>query len=324
MTVARRKLISLDVTSWYHCTSRCVRRAYLCGRDKLTKRNLDHRKAWIEELLLELTTVFCIEVAAYAVMSNHYHVVIKVDQNRADSLTDQQVVERLLKIYKGSDLIKRMALGDSFSSSEQKQLTKDLQNWRQLLTDVGRFFGYINQTVARRANKEDDCTGRFWEGRFSSQAILDDASLIRVLCYVDLNPIRAKQTQTATQSPYTSIKQRTNSSDSCLVPFSKSNKTGSESTGEITVELPNTNYIPMTFEGYCQLLDWTARKIKLGGDLSKISDPPASVEVFGFSEEQWMAAMQKNLRWRQKALGSIDRIREYATAVGQKWIWAKQ
>ena len=83
MTVARRKLIHLDSTPYYHRMARCVRRAFLCGDDRYSGKNYDHRKQWIVDKLKELAGVFAIDICAYAVLSNHYHVVLRVDQDRA-------------------------------------------------------------------------------------------------------------------------------------------------------------------------------------------------------------------------------------------------
>lgn len=99
MTQARQEQVSLDATAFYHCYVRCVRRAFLCGEDRVTGQSFEHRKQWIVSRLKFLSYVYAIDICAYAVMSNHYHVVLHVDKARADAWTDQEVVERWLQLY---------------------------------------------------------------------------------------------------------------------------------------------------------------------------------------------------------------------------------
>ena len=94
MAKARSRLISLADTPYYHCIARCVRRTYLCGYDKLNQKNFDHRKTWLVERIKFLAAVFCIDIAAYAIMSNHYHLVLRVNTDKAKLLTPDEVLTR--------------------------------------------------------------------------------------------------------------------------------------------------------------------------------------------------------------------------------------
>lgn len=105
MTRPRTELIALEATPWYHVVSRCVRRAFLCGQDPGSGQNYEHRRGWIEARLRQLAGVFAIDIGAYAVMSNHYHIVLKVDQPRAADWSDDEVLERWTRLFSGPLLV---------------------------------------------------------------------------------------------------------------------------------------------------------------------------------------------------------------------------
>ncbi len=111
MTKPRSSLISLSDTPWYHVVNRCVRRAFLCGDDAHTGKNYDHRRAWIVDRVKQLAGVFAIDVAAYAVMSNHYHLVLRVDAERAQGWSNEEVLRRWTQLFDGPLLVQRLLSG---------------------------------------------------------------------------------------------------------------------------------------------------------------------------------------------------------------------
>jgi REP element-mobilizing transposase RayT len=211
MTKPRTELIALEATPWYHVVSRCVRRAFLCGQDHASGQNYEHRRGWIEARLRQLAGVFAIDIAAYAVMSNHYHIVLKVDQPRAVDWSDDEVLERWTRLFSGPLLVQRYLNADTraqMGEAELDAVARWAETYRQRLADLSWFMRVLNEAIARQANAEDGVTGRFWEGRFKSQALLDEQALLAAMAYVDLNPIRANMAETPEASDYTSIQAR--------------------------------------------------------------------------------------------------------------------
>ncbi len=208
MTLARYQQVSLHQTPYYHCISRCVRRAYLFGNDPVSGQNFDHRKIWLVGRIKQLSEQFAIDVCAYAVMSNHYHLVLFVNSDQAKSWTDEQVVERWTTLFpRNADLLATLS-NNSASRTAKAKYDEQIALWRHRLSDISWFMRCLNEPIARRANKEDECTGRFWEGRFKSQALLDERALVSCMAYVDLNPVRAGIAKSLEGSDFTSIQER--------------------------------------------------------------------------------------------------------------------
>ena len=208
MTRARYQQISLDETPYYHCVSRCVRRAYLCGKDPVSGHDFDHRKAWLVVRIKELAAQFAVDVCAYAVMSDHYHLVLHVDQKKAMQWKDSEVIDRWSKLFP-RNAVKIETLKKNIKYKSAKNILKNqISLWRERLTDISWFMRCLNEYIARRANIEEECTGRFWEGRFKSQALLDEKALVTCMAYVDLNPIRKGISGSLEFSDFTSIQER--------------------------------------------------------------------------------------------------------------------
>jgi len=292
MTVARSQQVSLDHTPYYHCTARCVRRAFLCGNDHYSGRNFDHRRQWIENRLIELSQIFAIDLLAYAIMSNHYHVVVRINSEKAANWSDADVIERWGHIY---------------SIPESEVLEERVTLWRARLADLSWYMRCINEKLARRANREDKCKGRFWEGRFKSQALLDEAALIKCMAYVDLNPIRAKMARTPEQSAHTSIRSRIAGTAGHLLPFSSNANTRQFS-------------IPMRYEEYLLLVDGTGRVLRPGKRAAIPVNMAPILARLGMESTDWIREMKYYGLWYYRAVGSLHSLKSYAEHLGQKWL----
>ncbi len=342
MTKARSEQISLEDTSYYHCYVRCVRRAYLCGTDAVTGESFEHRKQWIVSRLRFLSYIYAIDVCAYAVMSNHYHTVLHVDAERAASWSDQDVVERWLQLYKGNALVDRWLKNPA--DMDAASLTKVRENialWRERLCDISWFMRGVNETVARMANEEEGCKGRFWEGRFKSQALLDEAAILGCMVYVDLNPVRAAMTDDVTHSDFTSIQQRLgdyakaksqhtqvekaiikrvdkqqmlkqelglgSQPDALLMPF--------DGCAHTSVHMA----LPFTLEDYFALVDATGRVVRddKRGALD-VGLQPLVVRL-GIEPDEWVKHVRNFGRSYGDCAGSVASMTHYAHKKGLCW-----
>ncbi|QGX41530.1 transposase [Permianibacter aggregans] len=335
MTRARSSLVSLSDTPYYHVVGRCVRRAFLCGFDKLTNQDYSHRKIWVLERLRQLSSVFCIELCAYAVMSNHYHLVVHVNAKAAEALADIEVMNRWQRLFSLPVLASRYAqfLEQRIEMSEYEiVVAKELvATWRSRLMDLSWYMRCLNEHIARQANEEDGCKGRFWEGRFKSQAILDEAGLLACMVYVDLNPIRAGIVSIPELSDATSIQQRIGewkrSSDSMIERHQAPiNSLGSESitgdnhsvpllplTGAITAE--RISGVPYPFKEYLELVDWTGRCIRIDKRGHIASTVPPILRRLNLDAERFVRDIKSRRPGYGRSIGLRVRLRQFSETI---------
>ena len=112
MTQPRKQLVSLSDTPYYHIVSRCVRRSFLCGFDTVTGESYEHRRQWIEERIRILSSIFTVDICAYAVMSNHLHLVVKLNPGEADNWSADEILTRWTSLFKGTPLVQRYMNGE--------------------------------------------------------------------------------------------------------------------------------------------------------------------------------------------------------------------
>jgi REP element-mobilizing transposase RayT len=334
MPQARCRLVSTEVTPFYHVTARCVRRHFLCGLDPLTGKDYSARKQAIQDRLALLADVFAIDVCAYAILSNHYHLVVHIDQQKSLDWSDLDVAQRWIRLFTGPALVRAFVAGQTLSDGQQRVVSKHVSEYRARLSDLSWFMKCLNESIARQANAEDNVTGHFWQARFASQALLDEAAVLMVMAYVDLNPVRAGMAETPETSDYTSIQQRIAAWQAQQQKTEL--ETQSSDSGDGTSRLENSivdllgfrgdgphageSAIPCCTADYLELVDWTGRAIAAG---KKGAIPPNLPPILGrlrMEPEQYISRIRKPGLGLTNALGALDKLKEYAAHFGKAFL----
>lgn len=301
----------MEETPYYHVVSRCVRRAFLSGIDHVTGQSYEHRRQWIEDRIRLLSSIFAIDIAAYAVMSNHYHIVVKICPEQTAQWSNREVLERWSCLYKGPLLIQKALAGEELSDAEQDRVNWEVKRYRQRLKDLSWFMKCLNEPIARQANKEDDCTGHFWESRYKSQALLTEEALLSCMAYVDLNPVRAGMAETPEDSEHTSIQERIKPTfnlaeaiqgqkeQEALAHFPLPLKPLLHFDG--TINDQEQTGLPFGSTDYLNLVDFTGRAIlpNKRGHINEKAQP--ILNRLGLSEKDWLTqASQFEDRYKQQ------------------------
>jgi len=323
MTQSRKSLISVSDTLYYHCISRCVRRAFLCGEDSYSGKSFEHRRQWVIDRIRFLTETFSIEICAYTIMSNHYHLVLYINEEGINNSSNEDICERWGRIYSLPNIVKCWQKGELNTDSQIKAALLVIEGLRKRLSDISWFMRCLNEFIARKANKEDSCKGRFWEGRFKSQALLDEKALLTCMAYVDLNPIRAKMYDSIEESEYTSVFERIHSK-SCYAENHLS------VTGKPLVQFVGTEYqkqshgISFSFIDYLKLVDWSGRIIREGKPGVIMSNTPSLLGTLGLNHETWMNLAKNFGKDYHGAVGSLEELALFAEHTGKKWVSRKR
>ncbi|MDX6851604.1 transposase, partial [Gilvimarinus sp. SDUM040013] len=175
------------------------------------------------------------------------------------------------KLFKGPLVVQRHLAKQVLAPEELILLSDIVKQWRHRLADISWFMRCLNEPIARMANREDKCTGRFFEGRFKSQALLDERALLSCMAYVDLNPIRASMAKTPETSDYTSIQERLGIKPANTPKPNESHQDTSKSALSLAELMPfagreshntSADHIPFHLSAYLELVDWTGRAIR--------------------------------------------------------------
>lgn len=309
MTTARAHLVDAEKPGSYHIVSRCVRRAFLCGEDPDTGQDYSHRRKWIEQRMFHLSRYYAVEIDGYAIMANHFHLAVYFDPTVAKAWSSEEVAQRWVDAYPPK------AEESGLVTEEQKVTARAallenpelLDARRQALGCLSHFMKNLKQPIARRANREDDCTGHFFEGRFYSGALLSTVALVACLAYIDLNPVRAGIATSLDDCELTSIVERIKRAvrepDLIGQPLRPLVSGISDKVSKTRIDVTLTAYTAILEDA---IADY--RRTAIG----KRSDVHHSIWI------ERIAALKQR---PQKAYGSTEQLHAWAHAAHQQWIW---
>ena len=333
MTTARKEIVQEGAEGVYHCISRCVRRAFLCGIDSYSGKSFEHRKDWVQSRLKLMSSGFAIEIMAFAVMSNHVHVVLRTRPDLTQNWTDAETARRWLLLFPKNSSGKGMQAADP--AREIKVLQGDkgrIRNLRQRLCSISWFMRCLNEHIARRANKEDGCKGRFWEGRFKCQALLDEAAVLTCMTYVDLNPIRTGEADVPEKSLNTSIylrisgklleeKSRTNRVEQSMdgQPAASSQPDNWLTPLKISSVNPRPCFLEITRREYFELVDWTGRQIRDDASGAIPGNLDSIMSRLQIQSCNWVETIRGYQRLFFRVTGKEKALKEAAGKAGRNW-----
>ena len=273
----------------------------------MTGRNFEHRKNWIRERLHLLGECFAVAIHAYAIMSNHLHIVLQFNAAASAALSDEETASRWIRLFPPRED------SDSARALKRQTLLADpgqLAMVRIRLGSLSWFMRCLAEPIARRANREDHCTGRFWEGRFRCQLLCDERSVLAAMAYVDLNPIRAGIVDTLEAAVHTSASERIDHGRHGLSP--------AELLCPVAGTLPVT--LSISTADYLQILDWTGRALA-PGKLGRIADgAPAILSIVDRDSRRWALRVSGYGGGWARAAGCAQDLIDLAARIGQRWV----
>jgi REP element-mobilizing transposase RayT len=342
---ARKDIVDPDKVQVFHCVSRCVRRAFLCGEDPYSGMNYDHRRKWIEEMTIELAQYFALDIDADALLSNHMHHVLRTRPDLVRHWSNREVARRWLGIFpKRRDENGKPCKPTDAELREISRDKKRVAELRTRLSSISWFMRRLKEQIAKRANAEDETDGRFWAGRFRMIRLDTEGAVLACAVYVDLNPIRAGIASVPEDSHYTSMWHRIVArqsrlkgkaaaargrssirrfdphADSWLAPLYDRQLPAAQRYAERGRRASDDAGIAITLDQYLELVDWTGRQIrkdKRGAIPQHLAPILTRLQI---DVEHWVDGVRDFSRWVHRIVGTARSMADAAQQMGRRWL----
>ncbi len=340
---SRSEIVRPEEVGVYHCWSRCVRRAFLCGQDEFTGKDYEYRRTWICQMQAVLAGLFGIEVGFRAELSNHIHVVLRTRPDVVSTWSDQDVIRRwrtITKLAKSRDGIVRKP--NAARVAVEAAIPGHVQRIRKRLSNPSWFMGILCEYLARRSNCEDGCGGCFWEDRYRCRVLADEAGVLICGMYINLNQVRAAEAKTPETSTHTSAYDR-------IRAYRAQQDTVRGPTQPMTSALPMDRMCELTLDEkmpvndprlvksasshrasdkgllsirlheYLQLLDFTGRIVQPGKSGSIPNHLVGILDRLGIRQEMWPALVSRYDQMFGHVVGAPSKLVERAQVAGRNW-----
>ncbi|MEQ8790972.1 MAG: hypothetical protein RIC55_32210, partial [Pirellulaceae bacterium] len=301
-------------------------------------RSFEHRKRWLEERLRFLAGCFGIDLLGFAILSNHFHLILRNRPDVVATWDDAEVARRWLMLCP----VRKTPAGEPEEPTDAEiaaitGVPERLKEIRRRLCDISWLMRMATEPLARRANREDGVSGRFWEGRFKSVKLCDEAAILACGVYVDLNPIRAGLADTPEDSDFTSAQRRIEaraqqceqhataasaepaSPDDWLapLPLAESAADPGPAPSASPARCSDRGFLPMSVDDYLQLLDWTGRRLVHGKHGAIPPDLAPILDRLQIAEKDWLELAGGFGRLFQRVAGRAASIARLRTPAGR-------
>ncbi len=346
--LTRVDLFSPEEVAIVHVMNRVVRRCYLMGIDPVSRKNYDHRKRWLEDRMRFLASVFGIDLLAFAILSDHFHQILRSRPDVVETWDDTEVARRWLTLCpparrsrKSSRALTEHEL-DSIRNCPER-----LAEIRLRLSDISWWMRLLCQPLAVSANREDEMDGKFWQSRFRAVRLDDEAAVLTASGYVDLNVLRAALAKTLETSDFTSVQRRIQALLRAMVDEQQQEEKLPESDGtgrpqsrpddflaplflDERQESPgpqphlqgrrcsDKGFLALRPQEYIELLDWTARQIAPGKRGVTPTDTPPVLNRLGLKPTVWTELVSQFGQFFASVAGTPETLNGLRSRVTQR------